>query len=90
MSEYMEKHAVSKLIGAPPGYVGFDEVWGSVRGQGVGMLARFRLQGHSRPDPECLCICLCVWRGGQWATFTSHLLARRFPLVPFPLSAHLL
>jgi ATP-dependent Clp protease ATP-binding subunit ClpC len=25
MSEYMEKHAVSKLIGSPPGYVGFDE-----------------------------------------------------------------
>ena len=25
MSEYMEKHMVSKLIGAPPGYVGFDE-----------------------------------------------------------------
>ena len=24
MSEYMEKHAVSRLIGAPPGYVGFD------------------------------------------------------------------
>ena len=25
MSEYMEKHAVSRLIGAPPGYVGFDD-----------------------------------------------------------------
>lgn len=25
MSEFMEKHTVSKLIGAPPGYVGFDE-----------------------------------------------------------------
>ncbi len=25
MSEYMEKHAVSKLIGSPPGYVGFEE-----------------------------------------------------------------
>lgn len=25
MSEYMEKHAVSKMVGAPPGYVGFDE-----------------------------------------------------------------
>lgn len=25
MSEYMEKHSVSKLIGAPPGYVGFSE-----------------------------------------------------------------
>ena len=25
MSEYMERHSVSKLIGAPPGYVGFDQ-----------------------------------------------------------------
>ena len=25
MSEYMEKHAVSKLIGSPPGYVGYNE-----------------------------------------------------------------
>ncbi|MES2470715.1 MAG: AAA family ATPase [Patescibacteria group bacterium] len=28
MSEYMEKHAISKLIGAPPGYVGYDESGG--------------------------------------------------------------
>jgi len=25
MSEYMESHSVSKLIGSPPGYVGYDE-----------------------------------------------------------------
>ena len=25
MSEYMEKHAVSPLIGAPPGYVGYEQ-----------------------------------------------------------------
>ena len=25
MSEYMEKHAVSRLIGSPPGYVGHEE-----------------------------------------------------------------
>lgn len=25
MSEYMEKHSVSKLVGAPPGYIGYDE-----------------------------------------------------------------
>lgn len=25
MSEYMEKHYVSKLIGAPPGYVGYEQ-----------------------------------------------------------------
>jgi ATP-dependent Clp protease ATP-binding subunit ClpA len=29
MSEYMEKHSVSKLVGAPPGYVGFDSGGGS-------------------------------------------------------------
>jgi ATP-dependent Clp protease ATP-binding subunit ClpA len=25
MSEYMEKYTVSRLLGAPPGYVGYDE-----------------------------------------------------------------
>jgi len=25
MSEYMEKHAVARMVGAPPGYVGFEE-----------------------------------------------------------------
>mgnify|MGYP002682372570 CR=1 FL=1 len=25
MSEYMEKHSVSRIIGAPPGYIGYDE-----------------------------------------------------------------
>ena len=27
MSEYMEGHSVSKMIGSPPGYVGFEEGW---------------------------------------------------------------
>ena len=25
MSEYMERHSVSRLIGAPPGYIGFEQ-----------------------------------------------------------------
>lgn len=25
MSEYMEKHTVSRLVGSPPGYIGYDE-----------------------------------------------------------------
>ena len=25
MSEYMEKHSVSRLVGAPPGYIGYEE-----------------------------------------------------------------
>lgn len=29
MSDYMEKHSVSKLVGAPPGYVGFDDAGGT-------------------------------------------------------------
>ena len=33
MSEYMEKHAVSRLIGAPPGYVGYDEGAPAARAQ---------------------------------------------------------
>src|SRR5207245_2003233 len=35
MSEYMEKHAVSRMIGAPPGYVGYDQ-----EGQLTGKLRR--------------------------------------------------
>ncbi|MCJ2074230.1 AAA family ATPase, partial [Methylobacterium sp. E-016] len=33
MSEYMERHTVSRLIGAPPGYVGFDQ--GGLRSVGT-------------------------------------------------------
>ena len=32
MSEYMERHAVSRLIGAPPGYIGFEQSGGLVEG----------------------------------------------------------
>ena len=32
MSEYMERHTVSRLIGAPPGYVGFDQGGSADRG----------------------------------------------------------
>ena len=35
MSEYMERHTVSRLIGAPPGYVGFDQRRGNTLTDGV-------------------------------------------------------
>ena len=41
MSEYMEKHSVSKLIGAPPGFVGYDE------GQGGQLTERIRRKPYS-------------------------------------------
>ena len=31
MSEYMEAHSTSKMIGSPPGYIGFDEVEDEVK-----------------------------------------------------------
>jgi ATP-dependent Clp protease ATP-binding subunit ClpA len=46
MSEYMEKHAVARLIGAPPGYVGYD--------QGGLLVERIRKQPYTvlpRPSP---------------------------------------
>ncbi len=39
MSEYMEKHAVARLIGAPPGYVGYD--------QGGQLVEKIRKQPHT-------------------------------------------
>lgn len=39
MSEYMEKHSVSKIIGSPPGYVGFDD--------GGGLTEKIRRQPYS-------------------------------------------
>lgn len=45
MSDYMEKHSISKLIGAPPGYVGFDE------GSGTGQLT-------SRVEKQPSCVLL--------------------------------
>jgi ATP-dependent Clp protease ATP-binding subunit ClpA len=39
MSEYMEKHAVARLIGAPPGYVGYD--------QGGQLVERIRKQPYA-------------------------------------------
>jgi ATP-dependent Clp protease ATP-binding subunit ClpA len=62
MSEYMEKHTVSKLIGAPPGYIGYD--------QGGQLTEKVRRKPYSvilldeieKAHPDVL-ICSCkLWR----------------------------
>ena len=50
MSEYMEKHSVSKLIGSPPGYVGYDE--------GGQLSEKVRRNPHIR---MCLTFCFRCW-----------------------------
>ncbi len=65
MSEYMEKHSVSKLIGAPPGYVGYEE--------GGQMTERVRRTPYSvilldeieKAHPDVFNILLQVFEDGQ-------------------------
>jgi ATP-dependent Clp protease ATP-binding subunit ClpB len=65
MSEFMERHAVSKLIGSPPGYVGFDE------GGGLTELVRRRpysvvlFDEIEKAHPEVFNILLQVLDNGQ-------------------------
>ena len=54
MSEFMEKHAVARLIGAPPGYVGYDE--GGVLTEAVRRRSKKRIQMCS----TCFCRCLTM------------------------------
>ena len=57
MSEYQERHSVSRLVGAPPGYVGYDE-----GGQLTEAVAAARTPLSSwtrsrRPTPRCSTYC---------------------------------
>ena len=65
MSEYMEKHSVSKLVGSPPGYVGYDE-----EGQLTGALRRkpysvVLLDEIEKAHPEVFDIFLQVFDAGR-------------------------
>ena len=59
MSEYMEKHAVARLIGAPPGYVGYEG--GSLTEGSAPPTIRWccltRLKRHIRTFSTCCCRC---------------------------------
>ena len=61
MSEYMEKHAVARLIGAPPGYVGYDEggqLTEAVRRRPYAVvLFRRDRKGPCRMSSTCCCRC---------------------------------
>jgi ATP-dependent Clp protease ATP-binding subunit ClpB len=58
MSEFMEKHAVSRLIGAPPGYVGYDEggvLTEAVRRRPYQVVFSTRSKRHIRTCSTCCC-----------------------------------
>ena len=60
MSEYQEKHTVSRLLGAPPGYVGYDEGGSSPRRCAAGPTAWCCSTRSRRRTPTCsTCYCRC-------------------------------
>ena len=61
MSEYMEKYSVSRLIGAPPGYVGYDEggqLTEAVRRNHILLYCSMRLRKHIQMYSMC---CFKYW-----------------------------
>jgi ATP-dependent Clp protease ATP-binding subunit ClpB len=77
MSEYQEKHTVSRMIGAPPGYVGYDEAGSSPRRCG-GALLGGALRRDREGAPEVLNVMLQLLddgrltdaRGAPWTSRT--------------------
>jgi ATP-dependent Clp protease ATP-binding subunit ClpA len=72
MSEYMEKHAVSRMIGAPPGYVGYDQ-----EGQLTGKLRRrphcvVLLDEVEKAHPEVFDLFLQVFDAGRLTDSQGH------------------
>ncbi len=72
MSEYMEKHAVSRMIGAPPGYVGYDQ-----EGQLTGKLRRrphcvVLLDELEKAHPEVFDLFLQVFDAGRLTDAQGH------------------
>ncbi|MFQ5777901.1 MAG: ATP-dependent Clp protease ATP-binding subunit [Terriglobia bacterium] len=65
MSEYMEKHAVSKLIGAPPGYVGYEEGGQLTERVRRSPYAVILLDEIEKAHPDIFNILLQVFEDGQ-------------------------
>jgi len=64
MSEYMEKHSVARLIGAPPGYVGYEEGGALTEAIRRRPYRWFCLMKSKRPIRMCsMCFCKC-WTMG--------------------------
>ena len=82
MSEYMEKHAVSKLIGAPPGYAGYDDKNSSlcekVRREPYSLILFDEIE---KADPEVLNILLQVLDYGMLTDSTMRKISFRSCIV---------
>ena len=62
MSEFMERHTVSKLIGSPPGYVGFNEEANSPRRCVAGLIPWCSSMKSKKRTPMCSTCCCNSWK----------------------------
>jgi len=66
MSEYMEKHAVSRLVGSPPGYIGYGRGRPAHRGRGGASRTRCCSSTRSRrPTRTSSTSCLQILEDGR-------------------------
>src|SRR5262249_21495711 len=81
MSEYMERHTVSRLIGAPPGYVGFDQ--GGLLTDGVDQHPHcvLLLDEIEKAHPDLFNVLLQVMDHGQLTDQTGKQVASRTVLL---------
>ena len=71
MSEFMERHSVSRLVGAPPGYVGFDEA-GQLTEAIRANLIRLSSLTRSKSSPEALHLLLQIMEEGHLSDAKGH------------------
>ena len=73
MSEFMEKHSVSRIIGSPPGYVGYDEsgqVTEKVRRRPYSVLLFDEIE---KAHPDVMNICCKSWMREKSQMLTEEL-----------------
>ena len=81
ISEYMERHTVSRLVGAPPGYVGYDEggqLTEAVRSGPTGCCCSTK---SKRPTPMCSISSSRIWRMAALPTARDAQLISGIPLL---------
>ncbi len=68
MSDFMEKHNVSRLVGAPPGYIGYEEGGLLTEKIRVDPTAWCFLTRSRRPTPTCSIFCFRFWKRENFRT----------------------
>jgi ATP-dependent Clp protease ATP-binding subunit ClpC len=79
MSEFMERHSVARLVGAPPGYVGYEEggqLTEAVRRKSYSVVL---LDEIEKPTPRSLISCCRFWRTGDLPTPRGERLTSAIP-----------